>query len=54
MSPAQGSQEQFLREMRQLGVEPIGEGSAKAEAFFNEELSRWKDVIDRTGLKLEH
>jgi tripartite-type tricarboxylate transporter receptor subunit TctC len=39
--------------MRQLGVEPIGEGSAKAEAFFNEELSRWKDVIDRSGVKLE-
>lgn len=39
--------------MRKLGVEPIGEGSAKAEAFFNEELVRWKDVIDRAGLKLE-
>jgi tripartite-type tricarboxylate transporter receptor subunit TctC len=42
-----------LREkMRKLGVEPIGEGSAKAEAFFNEELVRWKEVIDRAGLKL--
>ena len=40
--------------MRKLGVEPIGEGSAKAEVFFNEELARWKDVIDRAGLKLEH
>lgn len=40
--------------MRKLGVEPIGEGSAKAEAFFNEELARWKDVIDHAGLKLEH
>jgi tripartite-type tricarboxylate transporter receptor subunit TctC len=39
--------------MRKLGVEPIGEGSAKAEAFFNEELARWKDVIDRAGLKLQ-
>jgi tripartite-type tricarboxylate transporter receptor subunit TctC len=39
--------------MRALGVEPIGEGSAKAEAFFNEELARWKDVIDRAGLKLQ-
>jgi tripartite-type tricarboxylate transporter receptor subunit TctC len=40
--------------MRKLGVEPIGEGSAKAEAFFNEELARWKDVIDRAGLKIEN
>jgi len=39
--------------MRKLGVEPIGEGSAWAEAFFNEELTRWKDVIDRAGLKLK-
>jgi tripartite-type tricarboxylate transporter receptor subunit TctC len=39
--------------MRALGVEPIGEGSAKAQAFFDEELLRWKDVIDRAGLKLE-
>jgi tripartite-type tricarboxylate transporter receptor subunit TctC len=42
-----------LREkMRKLGVEPIGEGSAKAETFFNEELVRWKEVIDRAGLKV--
>jgi tripartite-type tricarboxylate transporter receptor subunit TctC len=40
--------------MRTLGVEPIGEGSAKAQAFFDEELVRWKDVIDRAGLKLEN
>jgi hypothetical protein len=39
--------------MRALGVEPIGEGSAKAEAFFDDELSRWKQVIDRAGLKVE-
>jgi tripartite-type tricarboxylate transporter receptor subunit TctC len=44
-----------LREkMRTLGVEPIGDDSAKAEAFFDEELRRWKDVIDRAGIKLEH
>ena len=40
--------------MRTLGVEPIGEGSAKAAAFFDEELVRWKTVIDRAGIKLEH
>jgi tripartite-type tricarboxylate transporter receptor subunit TctC len=37
-----------------LGVEPIGEPSDKAEAFFDEELVRWKDVIDRAGIKLQH
>ena len=39
--------------MLKLGVEPIGEGSAQAEAFFNDELTRWKDVIDRAGLKIQ-
>jgi tripartite-type tricarboxylate transporter receptor subunit TctC len=44
-----------LREkMHKLGVEPVGEGSAKAEAFFDEELTRWKEVVDRAGLKVEH
>ena len=41
------------QKMLTLGVEPVGEGSAKAEAFFDEELRRWKDVIDRAGIKLE-
>jgi tripartite-type tricarboxylate transporter receptor subunit TctC len=39
--------------MLKLGVEPIGEGAAQADAFFNDELVRWKDVIDRAGLKLQ-
>ena len=39
--------------MLKLGVEPIGEGAAQAEAFFNDELVRWKDVIDRAGLKIQ-
>ena len=39
-------------QMLKLGVEPIGEGAAQAEAFFNDELARWKDVIDRAGLKI--
>jgi tripartite-type tricarboxylate transporter receptor subunit TctC len=39
--------------MLKLGVEPIGEGAAQAEAFFNDELVRWKDVIDRAGLKVQ-
>jgi len=44
---------QLRARMFQLGVEPIGEGAAKADAFFNEELVRWKDVIDRAGLKIQ-
>jgi tripartite-type tricarboxylate transporter receptor subunit TctC len=49
------SNDSELREkMKQLGVEPIGKGHAEAEAFFDEELVRWKKVIDRTGIKLEH
>jgi tripartite-type tricarboxylate transporter receptor subunit TctC len=36
-----------------LGVEPVGEPSDKAEAFFDAELARWKDVIDRAGIKLQ-
>lgn len=44
-----------LRErMRKLGVTPLGEGSAKADAFFNEELVRWKDIIARAGIKIAH
>ena len=39
--------------MLKLGVEPIGEGAAQAEAFFNDELVRWKDVIDRADLKIQ-
>jgi tripartite-type tricarboxylate transporter receptor subunit TctC len=45
---------ELRQKMQALGVEPIGEGSARAEAFFNEELARWKTVIDRAGIKLEH
>jgi tripartite-type tricarboxylate transporter receptor subunit TctC len=49
------SNDSELREkMKQLGVEPIGKGHAEAEAFFDEELVRWKKVIDQTGIKLEH
>jgi tripartite-type tricarboxylate transporter receptor subunit TctC len=49
------SNDSELREkMKQLGVEPIGKGYAEAEAFFNDELVRWKKVIDQTGIKLEH
>jgi tripartite-type tricarboxylate transporter receptor subunit TctC len=44
---------EIREKMLTLGVEPIGEDSARAEAFFDEELRRWKDVIDRAGIKLE-
>ena len=45
---------ELRQRMQTPGVEPIGEGSARAEAFFDEELARWKTVIDRAGIKLEH
>jgi tripartite-type tricarboxylate transporter receptor subunit TctC len=38
--------------MATLGVAPLGEDAAHAEAFFNQELERWKVVIDRAGIKL--
>jgi tripartite-type tricarboxylate transporter receptor subunit TctC len=45
---------QLREKMVTVGVEPVGEPSDRAEAFFDEELRRWKDVIDRAGIKLEH
>ena len=38
--------------MTTLGVTPLGEDAAHADAFFNQELDRWKIVIDRAGIKL--
>ena len=38
--------------MAMLGVTPLGEDAARADAFFNQELDRWKTVIDRAGIKL--
>jgi len=40
--------------MRKLGIEPVGKGFADADAFFLQELARWKAVIDSSGVKLEH
>lgn len=45
---------QIRDRMATLGVEPVGEPAAQAEAFFDDELRRWKEVIDRAGIKLEH
>ena len=45
---------QLQEKMRALGVEPVGMVSAEAEAFFEQELVRWKAVIDAAGVKLEH
>jgi tripartite-type tricarboxylate transporter receptor subunit TctC len=42
----------LIERMRKIGVEPVGKNSAEAEAFFNQELVRWKKVIDTAGLKL--
>jgi tripartite-type tricarboxylate transporter receptor subunit TctC len=44
---------QFHDRMRKIGVSPVGKPSAEAEAFFEQELVRWKRVIDAAGIKLE-
>jgi tripartite-type tricarboxylate transporter receptor subunit TctC len=44
----------LMEKMRTLGVEPVGMASAEADAFFEQELVRWKAVIDAAGIKLEH
>jgi thiosulfate dehydrogenase len=35
-----------------LAGEPVGNASAEADAFFNQELQRWKQVIDAAGISL--
>jgi tripartite-type tricarboxylate transporter receptor subunit TctC len=45
---------QFMEKMRAVGIEPVGMASAEADAFFEQELQRWKNVIDVAGIKLEH
>jgi tripartite-type tricarboxylate transporter receptor subunit TctC len=44
---------ELTEKMRKLGVEPVGMASAEADTFFNQELQRWKQVIDAAGIKLE-
>jgi tripartite-type tricarboxylate transporter receptor subunit TctC len=44
---------QFHERMVKIGVAPVGKPSAEAEAFFEQELVRWKKVIDVAGVKLE-
>jgi tripartite-type tricarboxylate transporter receptor subunit TctC len=39
--------------MRKIGVAPVGKPSVEADAFFEQELERWKKVIDLAGIKLE-
>jgi len=39
--------------MATLGVTPLGEDAAHADTFFNQELDRWKIIIDRAGIKLQ-
>jgi tripartite-type tricarboxylate transporter receptor subunit TctC len=45
---------QLQAKMRTLGIEPVGMASAEADMFFEQELQRWKRVIDTAGIKLEH
>lgn len=44
---------QFRARMEKIGVAPVGKPAAEADAFFEQELVRWKKVIDSAGLKLE-
>jgi tripartite-type tricarboxylate transporter receptor subunit TctC len=44
---------ELQEKMRKLGVEPVGKASAEADTFFDQELQRWKQVIDAAGIKLE-
>jgi len=44
---------QFRDRMRAIGVAPVGKPAAEAEVFFEQELVRWKRVIDVSGVKLE-
>ena len=44
---------QFRDRMRAIGVAPVGKPAAEAEAFFEQELVRWKRVVDVSGVKLE-
>jgi tripartite-type tricarboxylate transporter receptor subunit TctC len=44
---------QMVERMRKLGVEPVGLASAETDVFFEQELQRWKKVIDTAGLKLQ-
>jgi tripartite-type tricarboxylate transporter receptor subunit TctC len=45
---------QLQEKMRKIGIEPVGLASAEADAFFEQELVRWKRVIGTAGIKLEH
>jgi tripartite-type tricarboxylate transporter receptor subunit TctC len=44
---------QLRERMQKIGVAPIGKPSAEADEFFEQELQRWKKVIDTAGIKLE-
>ena len=44
---------QFKDRMLALGVAPVGKPSAEADEFFEQELQRWKKVIDTANIKLE-
>jgi len=44
---------QFRDRMEKIGVAPAAKPSQEAETFFEQELVRWKKVIDTAGIKLE-
>jgi tripartite-type tricarboxylate transporter receptor subunit TctC len=42
----------FSQKMRELGLEPVGSTPDEYDAFIRRETTRWKDVIDAKGIKL--
>jgi tripartite-type tricarboxylate transporter receptor subunit TctC len=44
---------QFKDKAQKLGIAPVGMAAAAADRYFEEELLRWKKVIDAAGIKLE-
>jgi tripartite-type tricarboxylate transporter receptor subunit TctC len=44
---------QFRERMLKIGVAPVGKPWDEADAYFEQELQRWKKVIDAAGIKLE-
>jgi tripartite-type tricarboxylate transporter receptor subunit TctC len=44
---------EFARRMRELGLEPVGSTPAEYDAFIRREITRWKEVIEAKGIKLD-
>jgi tripartite-type tricarboxylate transporter receptor subunit TctC len=38
--------------MRQIGFQPLGLRTAEFNAFFQAERARWKEIVDKAGIKI--